>query len=111
MLRPLLRGAPPQLKAASGLALLDGKKYKLAARRFVEVPPELGAEFSDVLAAQDVALYGGLTALASFDRAELKTRVRPRACRGGAAWHGMMLWHLVGMMRCVDVSPRPAAGD
>ena len=73
-----LRGTSPQLKAASGLALLDGKKYKLAARRFVEVPPELGSEFSDVLAAQDVALYGGLTALASFDREELKSRVRAR---------------------------------
>jgi COP9 signalosome complex subunit 1 len=64
-----------KLKAASGLALLEQKKYKLCARRFTEVPPELGAEYSDVLSAQDVALYGGLTALASFDRAELKSRV------------------------------------
>ena len=65
-----------QLKAASGLALLESKKYKMAARRFCETPPELGSEFASVIAAQDIALYGGLTAIASFDRAELKTRVR-----------------------------------
>jgi COP9 signalosome complex subunit 1 len=64
-----------KLKAASGLALLEQKKFKLAARRFTEVPPELGGEYADVLSAQDVALYGGLTALASFDRAELRERV------------------------------------
>ena len=72
-----------QLKAASGLALLESKKYKMAARRFCETPPELGSAFATVLAAQDVALYGGLTAIASFDRAELKTRVRGMLRRHG----------------------------
>lgn len=51
----------------------------MAARRFCETPPELGSEFATVLAAQDIVLYGGLTAIASFDRAELKTRVRIKA--------------------------------
>ena len=69
-------GRASQLKAASGLALLESKKYKMAARRFCEVPPELGSEFASVIAAQDVALYGGLTAIAFFDRADLKSRVR-----------------------------------
>ena len=36
---------------------------------------ELGGQYSDVLAAGDVALYGGLTALASCDRAELKRSI------------------------------------
>ena len=76
MLRLTRVGSRVQLKAASGLALLESKKYKMAARRFCETPPELGSAFATVLAAQDVALYGGLTAIASFDRAELKTRVR-----------------------------------
>ena len=41
----------------------------------MQVSPELGDSYSDVLAAQDVALYGGLCALASFDRGEIKRHV------------------------------------
>ena len=41
----------------------------------LQVSPELGNSYSDVLAAQDVALYGGLCALASFDRSEIKRHV------------------------------------
>ena len=40
-----------------------------------QVSPELGNQYADVIAAGDVALYGGLTALASFDRAELKRSI------------------------------------
>ena len=65
--------ASAKLKAASALSLLDQKKYKHAARRFTEIPPDL--EFSDVLSGADVATYGALTALASFDRAELRQHV------------------------------------
>jgi len=64
-----------QLKVAAGLGLLEQKKYKLAARKFVEVSPELGTAFSDVASQQDVALYGGLCALASYDRSELKSKL------------------------------------
>lgn len=64
-----------QLKAASGLALLAQRKYRAAARAFTAVAPELGATYSAVLAPGDVALYGGLCALATFDRAELRARV------------------------------------
>ncbi|KAF7137900.1 hypothetical protein RHSIM_Rhsim07G0020500 [Rhododendron simsii] len=94
-----------KLRAAGGLALLEAKKYKLAARkskgqdavllsencisvdmeplafislsacdsiRFLETGHELGNSYSEVIAPQDIATYGGLCALASFDRAELK---------------------------------------
>jgi len=64
-----------QLKVAGGLAQLESKKYKLAARKFLETNPELGSSFNEVLSPQDVAVYGGLCALASFDRAELKAKV------------------------------------
>jgi COP9 signalosome complex subunit 1 len=37
-----------KLKAAAGLAYLDNRRYKLAARAFVEVSPELGTSYSDV---------------------------------------------------------------
>lgn len=40
--------------------------------QFVDTNFELGSNYSDVIAPQDVATYGGLCALASFDRAELK---------------------------------------
>lgn len=40
--------------------------------QFLEVSPELGNSYNEVIAPQDVATYGGLCALASFDRMELK---------------------------------------
>lgn len=63
------------LRCAAGLANLENKKYKLAARKFVEVQVELANNSSHIISAQDVAIYGGLCALASFDRAELKSKV------------------------------------
>ncbi|PKA46544.1 COP9 signalosome complex subunit 1 [Apostasia shenzhenica] len=64
-----------KLRCAAGLAHLEAKKYKLAARKFLETGPELGNNYIEVIAAQDVATYGGLCALASFDRTELKNKV------------------------------------
>ncbi|CAA3027752.1 COP9 signalosome complex subunit 1 [Olea europaea subsp. europaea] len=64
-----------KLRCTAGLALLEGKKYKLAARKFLETGPDLGNSYTEVIAPQDVATYGGLCALASFDRAELKSKV------------------------------------
>ncbi|KAL9385529.1 hypothetical protein Peur_022539 [Populus x canadensis] len=64
-----------KLRCAAGLAHLEAKKYKLAARKFLEVSPELGNSYNEVIAPQDVATYGGLCALASFDRTELKSKV------------------------------------
>lgn len=40
-----------------------------------QVSAELGSSFNDVIAAQDVALYGGLCALASFDRPDLRRHI------------------------------------
>ncbi|KAG0263794.1 COP9 signalosome complex subunit 1 [Actinomortierella ambigua] len=65
-----------KLKAASGLANLDLNKYKLAARDFLTIGEELvGQQYSEVISANDIAVYGGLCALASFTRQELKTLV------------------------------------
>jgi COP9 signalosome complex subunit 1 len=64
-----------KLRCASGLAHLELKKYKLAARKFLDVNPELGNSYNEVIAPQDIATYGGLCALASFDRSELKQKV------------------------------------
>ena len=40
--------------------------------QFLETGAELGNNYTEVIAPQDVATYGGLCALASFDRTELK---------------------------------------
>ncbi|XP_061340158.1 COP9 signalosome complex subunit 1-like [Gastrolobium bilobum] len=64
-----------KLRCAAGLANLEAKKYKLAARKFLETGPELGNHYNEVIAPQDVATYGGLCALATFDRTELKNKV------------------------------------
>ncbi len=83
----------PKLKICSGLASLDNKKYKVAAQKFLETNFNI-ADFSDVcffvifyvhinlhaikvISPQDVAIYGGLCALATFDRSELKKKVQP----------------------------------
>jgi len=63
------------LKVCAGLANLENRKYKLAARKFLETTIELGNNYSEVIAPQDVAIYGGLCALATFDRPELKKKV------------------------------------
>jgi COP9 signalosome complex subunit 1 len=40
--------------------------------QFIETGNGLANNYSEVMAPQDVGLYGGLCALASFDRTELK---------------------------------------
>ena len=72
-MRGTLRAA--KLGCAAGLAALESRKYKLAARKFTELGVELGNSYEEVISPQDVAVYGGLCALASLDRAELKERV------------------------------------
>ncbi|CAN0409720.1 unnamed protein product, partial [Laminaria digitata] len=46
-----------------------------AARKFVEVAPELGSSFDGVVAPEDIAVYGGMCALATFTRGEMKRKV------------------------------------
>lgn len=43
--------------------------------QFLETGPELGSHYNEVIAPQDVATYGGLCALATFDRSELKAHI------------------------------------
>jgi len=74
-----------KLKAAAGLVQLSQQHYTNAARKFLECGvagltkdkpnDNAPAPFAQVLAAEDVAVYGGLCALASLDRTELRRRV------------------------------------
>ncbi|GAB4814501.1 hypothetical protein N2152v2_001547 [Parachlorella kessleri] len=64
-----------KLACASGLYLLESGKYLQAARKFTEVSPELGSQYNEVISAHDVAVYGALCAMASFDRSQLRASV------------------------------------
>lgn len=55
-----------------GLAHLDSAKFKLAAKKFASVSFTQFQQFNDVLSSNDIAIYGGLCALSSLDRKELK---------------------------------------
>lgn len=65
-----------KLQCAAGLADLAGKKYKVAAKNFLSANfDHFSAEQGEVLNANNVAVYGGLCALATFGRSELYKNV------------------------------------
>lgn len=65
-----------KIKVAAALAELDAKKYKQVARKLIsETDIAIDKTFNDVMSVQDIAIIGGLCALASYDRKELKTQV------------------------------------
>lgn len=79
----ILLDAP--LQAALGLANMCTSQYKTAATHFLAVDPSLVAEFAStdssiskfthqLLTPNDIAVYGGLTALASLSAADLRVR-------------------------------------
>jgi len=62
--------------AAYGLHYMTCGNYKNAATFFAQVKPQdLGNAFSDILAPQDVALYGVLCALGTLDRVEVQAKL------------------------------------
>jgi COP9 signalosome complex subunit 1 len=65
----------PKMMAAIGLAQMHARSYLEAANSFLLVEPTLGDTFNEVITPNDVAVYGGLCALASMDRNELQRRV------------------------------------
>lgn len=65
----------PKISAALGLSQLHLDAYVDAANSFLSTDPNLGDSYNEVLTPNDVAVYGGLCALASMDRNELQRRV------------------------------------
>ncbi|XP_050423955.1 COP9 signalosome complex subunit 1b [Adelges cooleyi] len=63
------------LKCMTGLAELAGRKYKVAAQNFLQANLDNWDYNCEVLTPNDVAVYGGLCALATFSRSELQTSV------------------------------------
>ncbi|XP_029341309.1 COP9 signalosome complex subunit 1-like [Acyrthosiphon pisum] len=62
------------LKCMTGLAELAGRKYKLAAQNFLKANFD-NWDSCDVMTPNDIAIYGGLCALATFNRLELQNNV------------------------------------
>lgn len=65
----------PLLSICYGLILLGGANFYDAALAFLGTRSGIGSDFNDKLSPNDLAIYGGLCALASMDREELQKRV------------------------------------
>jgi len=63
-----------KVKCAAGLAELNCKRYKSASKYFLSTSFE-HFSFSDIMAPNNIAIYGCLCALATYDRRELQTHV------------------------------------
>lgn len=62
----------PILRAADGLAKLAEMAYDEAAHSFLKVPAGMGSEWNQVISPNDIAIYGGLLALATMNRDEMQ---------------------------------------
>lgn len=69
----------PKMAAALGLSQLHSEAYLDAANSFLSTEPSLADTYNEVLTSNDVAVYGGLCALASMERNELQRRVLDNA--------------------------------
>jgi COP9 signalosome complex subunit 1 len=70
------KGLQPYVKIVHGIALIGIEKYEEAARSFLQTDAGKDVvDYNDVASPNDVAIYGGLLALATMDRKELQARV------------------------------------
>lgn len=66
----------PYVKVAQGIAFLGQGKYLDAALSFLAADPAVSSStYNELASGNDVAIYGGLLALASMDRKELQSQV------------------------------------
>lgn len=80
------RSLKTKIAASFGLVALHDRNFHAAALKFLDCHAEIGASYSEVLHAEDIALYGGICALASFTRQELREKVRSgAACAASTA--------------------------
>lgn len=64
-----------KITAASALSQMHQGQYVEAANSFLSVPMDLGDTYNEIITPNDVAVYGGLCALASMTRDELQEKV------------------------------------
>ena len=65
----------PYLCTADGLSLMDSGDFYDAATAFIRTDAGMGSSCSTFISPNDVAIYGGLCALASMERGELNKSV------------------------------------
>ena len=65
----------PYLAAADGLAKLHDLDYYAAATYFLSTDAGMGTSCNTIISPNDIAVYGGLCALASMERNELQKKV------------------------------------
>ncbi|CZS94028.1 hypothetical protein WAI453_001372 [Rhynchosporium graminicola] len=65
----------PYLCVAEGLARLDDCNYRGAALHFLAANAGIGLSCNTIISPNDIAIYGGLCALATMDRNELQHKV------------------------------------
>ena len=64
-----------KLRAASAIVSLNEQNFKIAAHKFLSISTDLGRNFNTTITCEDIALYGGLLSIATFDRSELRKYV------------------------------------
>ncbi|EXJ78303.1 hypothetical protein A1O3_09464 [Capronia epimyces CBS 606.96] len=69
----------PKTFAAMGLQQMSTGEYYDAAISFLNTDASLGDSYSDVVTSNDIAVYGGLCALASMSRSDLQIKVLENA--------------------------------
>ncbi|KAI9272433.1 26S proteasome subunit RPN7-domain-containing protein [Sporodiniella umbellata] len=63
-------------QALTSLAIPDtNKKFQSMAKILIDIPFEFALTCNDILSPNDIAIYGGLSALSSFDRQEISTNL------------------------------------
>lgn len=65
----------PYLCAAEGLSNMDNGDYYAAAVQFLQADAGMGLSCNTIISPNDIAIYGGLCALATMDRNELQKKV------------------------------------
>ncbi|EDN97703.1 hypothetical protein SS1G_12557 [Sclerotinia sclerotiorum 1980 UF-70] len=65
----------PFCHVAEGIAQMHAGQYAMAAQTFLQVPPGFAGSYYTIVTANDVAVYGGLCALATIERNDLQKLV------------------------------------
>ena len=65
----------PKIQAAFGLQHMCQGEFREAANNFLRTDFALGDTYTELISSNDIAVYGGLCALASMSRAELQSKV------------------------------------
>ena len=65
----------PYLQAVESLACFDNGEYHTSALAFLNTDAGMGSSAATIISPNDIAIYGGLCALATMDRNELQKKV------------------------------------